>query len=161
LFALNADELFAKLSLEISRKPGQRSFDFLAGFTTEEIQSLISQLALLTYEPGEFVFRQNDQSLGMFCIMRGQVEVLHLHRGKEKTVAILNEGDIFGEMGFVAKTERTASIRVREEAELLVLAPKDLDKLTLTTPDLGIKFLSNLFRIVVERYINVLNQDME
>ena len=161
LFALKPDELFSKYSSEIARTPEQRSFEFLAGFSKEDVQTLLSQLAILSYEPGEFVFRQDDQSLGMFCIMRGQVEVIHRRHGKEKTVAILNEGDIFGEMGFVAKTKRTASIRVREATELLVLAPNDLDKITMMTPELGTKFLTNLFRIVVERYINVLNRESE
>ena len=72
-------------------------------------------------------------------------------------MAILNEGDIFGELGFVAETRRTASIRVRESAKLLVLAPSDLEKILIRTPRLGVRFLTNLFKIVVERYIRVLS----
>jgi predicted GNAT family N-acyltransferase len=155
LFVLEPGALLDRLSQEIARTPRER-FGFLAGFSKEEAESLLSHLAIISYRSGEYVFQQNDESLGMFCIYSGQVEVIHESRGKRKTVAILNEGDIFGELGFLAKTRRTASIRVREPTKLLVLAPIDLEKLVIGSPELGVRFLMNLFNIVVERFITVL-----
>jgi GNAT superfamily N-acetyltransferase len=156
LFAEHQD-LMETLAVEMGRAPEQ-CLGFLEGFTTEESQALIRNLAVLKYQPGEYVFKQGDESLGMFCIIKGQVEVLLNSGANAKTIAILNQGDIFGEMGFVAKTKRTASIRVREATDLLVLAPTDFQKVIKVTPELGVRFLTNLFTTVVERYINVVSR---
>jgi len=155
LFASHEDNVMDLFSSQFANAT-KTSFGFLEGFTAEEANALLKNLAILSYEPGEYVFRQGDESLGMFGVLKGQVEVIRESDRGDKVLAILNESDIFGEMGFIAKTRRTATIRVRESTDLLVIAPSDLKKVLNVTPDLGIRFLLNMYKIVVERYIHVM-----
>ncbi len=66
------------------------------------------------------VVREGEAGDGFYLISQGSVEVLHGgHR-----VALLEEGDFFGEVALIADVPRTATVRSLEPSEVLFL-PRD------------------------------------
>jgi hypothetical protein len=58
-------------------------------------------------EPGTVIIREGDAGQGLFVIMFGEVEILNKDAaGREKTVAKLGAGEVFGEMSLLATGPR-------------------------------------------------------
>ncbi|MCC5816569.1 MAG: GNAT family N-acetyltransferase [Leptospira sp.] len=151
LFTMDQETLWENFRTDLHKDPFE-VLSFLTGFKPDQARKLLSQLDLLNYDPGDIVFCQNDESEGMYCILEGQVQVITQQDGKEMTLAILNQGEIFGELGFISKIKRTATLKVRTKAKLLILNQKEFFKLESNSPDLALRLLTNLFSILVSRF---------
>lgn len=151
LFAMDQETLWDTFQSDLHKDPFE-VLSFLTGFKPEQASKLLSQLDLLNYDPGDVVFCQNDESEGMYCILEGQVQVVIPQGEKDIVLAILNQGEIFGELGFVSKIKRTATIKVRTKAKLLLLNQKEFIKLEANSPELALRLLTNLFSILVARF---------
>ncbi|MBI4334383.1 MAG: cyclic nucleotide-binding domain-containing protein [Chloroflexi bacterium] len=71
------------------------------------------------YRAGEIIVRQGEQGDCMYVIQSGQVEVLRSNNGQEVRLAVLGEGDIFGEMAIFQKEARSATVRALTNARVL------------------------------------------
>ena len=72
----------------------------------------------------------------MFVVNRGSVKVQIIENEKPKTLAILTEGEFFGEMGLFTGEPRTANVVAAEETEVLEIAYPAMKRLFDTNPDL-------------------------
>jgi CRP/FNR family transcriptional regulator len=72
-----------------------------------------------TYGDRQVVVRQGDTGDCMYAIQNGRVEVVRETDGGEVRVAVLEEGDIFGEMAIFEKEVRSATVRALGEARVL------------------------------------------
>ena len=152
VFATDPDELLSILTVDKHRKPNEL-LTFLQDFDEQETARLLNQLDLIQYRKGETVFREGDEGTGMFCLLEGQAEVIRDGPlGHPVPVAILNSGEIFGELGFVAHIRRSATVRTRNDSKILVLSPAEFRKMEVKDPRLAVKLLTNLFKILVTRF---------
>ena len=77
------------------------------------------------YRDGEVVVRQGELGDCMFAIQEGQFAVLKEHEGRPPVrVAVLNKGDIFGEMSIFEPEIRTATVQAIGEARVLTVDKK-------------------------------------
>lgn len=77
------------------------------------------------YQPGEIVFQQGEQGDCAYFIQSGQVEIVQQEHGHEKVVAVLNEGQYFGEMALITSSPRNATVRATNATKLAVLGKKN------------------------------------
>jgi CRP/FNR family transcriptional regulator len=71
------------------------------------------------YGDRQAVVRQGETGDCMYAIQNGRVEVVRETDGGEVRVAVLEEGDIFGEMAIFEKEVRSATVRALGEARVL------------------------------------------
>lgn len=63
-----------------------------------------------TFSDGDVVFRQGDAAADMYLIRSGEVRIVRtLHDGVEAELALLGEGDFFGEIALFHPGPRTAT----------------------------------------------------
>ncbi|MBE7437440.1 MAG: GNAT family N-acetyltransferase [Spirochaetales bacterium] len=160
LFSIKVDQLWEDFSNDLHKNP-REVLTFLKDFSEDECKQLLNQLDLIPYDPGDIVFKQGDESSGMFCILEGQAEALVDSPQGPLPVSILNQGEIFGELGFIAQGERNATIKVRQPSRLLILTPNEFRKLERNSPHLAVKLLINLFSILVKRFLDKSNAYLE
>jgi ATP-binding cassette subfamily B protein len=96
------------------------------------LQDIASLFATETGKEGEAIVREGDEGNKFYVIVRGQFEVLkRMPDGEEKRVALLQDGDHFGEIALLRNIPRTATVRavgpsvllsVRQEAFRRLLA---------------------------------------
>ena len=86
----------------------------------------LSQHEIQTFEEGEFVFREGEESSVMFVLRSGSVEILKDVAGHQVRLAVLERGSFFGEMSLLEGLPRSASARAISKASLLVLRPGSL-----------------------------------
>ena len=73
------------------------------------------------YQDGGVIVRQGEAGNCMYVIQEGQVEVLLRKGDKDVCVAVLGEGDFFGEMALFDQEVRSATVRARGEVKALTL----------------------------------------
>jgi CRP/FNR family transcriptional regulator len=93
------------------------------------------------------LFHQGDDGKQLYIVMRGGVKIYHdaESTGQETILALLTEGDFFGEMALLTGGERTASaVTIAEETELLRLDQTNFYSLLHDSPELAVALLRNL-----------------
>ncbi len=119
--------------------------------------SLLSgvQLLLLTqvllrkpYPRNSTVVAAGDPSDALYIVISGRLKVtISDKEGREAILAILNQGDFFGEMGLIDQAPRSATVVTIESCELLTITRTDFMKCLQKNFDLAM----NVIRGLVER----------
>ena len=61
------------------------------------------------YTDGQTIFKQGTHGDWLYIVEEGTVEISRQVNGRKIIIAILNEGEIFGEVAYIAKVERSAT----------------------------------------------------
>jgi CRP-like cAMP-binding protein len=78
-----------------------------------------------TFQPGELIFREGDESSEAYWILTGKVEIsIETPQGRS-VLTTLEEGEIFGEMGMIDDLPRTATARAVTTTEVDVVNERD------------------------------------
>ena len=95
----------------------------LPQLSEEQLIAATAQSENVKFNAGQIIFRQGDPSDKFYIITKGQVDVLRMDKrsGQETQVARLAEGQYFGEIGLLGRTERTATVKAVTEVECLAL----------------------------------------
>jgi small-conductance mechanosensitive channel len=125
--------------------------DIFAPLSNEQMAQLAAASASHVFAPGEIVIRAGDEGSSMFVVHKGHVSVQISDNGKPRTVAMLNEGDFFGEMALFTGEPRTANVVASEETEVLEIGHQAMKQLFDTNPDL----VDSLSHIIAERRIGL------
>lgn len=121
--------------------------DIFSPLSIEETSRLATAATSHVFAPGELVIRAGDQGSSMFVVHNGRVQVQISENGKTHPVAVLNEGEFFGEMGLFTGEPRTASVVALEETEVLEIGHAAMKHLFETNPDL----VESISWIITER----------
>jgi hypothetical protein len=91
---------------------------------------------VLKYLKGEQITKQGDYGVSIYKILSGKVQVFRKSEGIAIPLAILEAGEIIGEMAFLSKDAeiRSASAGALEDTELEVWHPHELAKKYEQTP---------------------------
>jgi peroxiredoxin 2/4 len=82
------------------------------------------------YEAGDIIIRQGAKADRFYIIAAGEVSVIHSPRnGDEVELARLGPGDVFGEMGILTETRRSADVRADTSVSLFALEFEDFKEL--------------------------------
>ncbi|MBI5427635.1 MAG: cyclic nucleotide-binding domain-containing protein [Nitrospinae bacterium] len=82
------------------------------------------------FRKGKFIVRQGTHGTSAFIIEKGKVEVSRTDdKGNKTVLCVLQEKDIFGEMGLIAGWPRTANIMALEDCIIAVLSREAFVKL--------------------------------
>jgi CRP-like cAMP-binding protein len=95
----------------------------LPKLSEEQLVAATAQSENVRFAPSQIIFRQGDPADKFYIISKGQVEILRTDKktGQEMQVALLGEGQYFGEIGVLGRTERTATVKAVTAVECLAL----------------------------------------
>jgi glucose-6-phosphate 1-dehydrogenase len=113
------------------------------------LEAVIMALRAAQVAPGDLVIRKGDVGRELYLIARGEVEVLD---DVGNVIKVLKDGDIFGEMGLLMSTPRTANVRARTSCDLFVLDKASFSRILRDNP----QFADKVQQVARERYnVNV------
>jgi CRP/FNR family transcriptional regulator, cyclic AMP receptor protein len=88
-------------------------------FGDQEVAGVAATITDRTYAKHEFVVREGDPGSTFFFLVKGSVSVCRvMPDGREMILAILKEGDFFGEMAMFDSSLRSASIKALTDVEV-------------------------------------------
>jgi len=91
------------------------------------LKFLADQAEAVSCAPGDVIVREGEQSNSFYVIEEGSVEIVkHLDSASPVVLAVLEEGDFFGEMSFLECQARSASVRCQTKACLQLIRSTDL-----------------------------------
>lgn len=123
------------------------SVPLFAGLSHEELELVASVAARRTYRRGTVIFFEHEPGDALYIIETGQVRIYRLAEdGREKTLALLSDGDFFGEMALIDEEPRSAIAEVTEDASLLAIHKRDFDKLFFSHPRIALSIVRGLSR---------------
>ncbi|MCB1242529.1 MAG: Crp/Fnr family transcriptional regulator [Verrucomicrobiales bacterium] len=117
-----------------------------AGAKESVLASLARQFEVRECAAGEEVVTQGRRSGRVFVIRSGQCEVVEASKGSSRSVALLGPGRVFGEIGAVSGRGATATVRVNEVTQLLVLEATALHKAMQECGELATSVLRSMQR---------------
>ena len=95
----------------------------------------------ITLPAKKVVFTEFELANNFYVIKNGKVKITKLKHDEEMLLAVLNKGDIFGEMSILNDKPRNATAITEEETELMVIKKDSIEKLP---PSIFIKLLEVL-----------------
>lgn len=123
-----------------------------AHLSFRELKEVAAIVHKREYRAGEPVFHQGDPGLGMYIIQEGSVSIVISETdGGKKELAVLTEGDFFGELALLDESPRSADALCKTDCLLIGFFRPDLLEMIERKPGLGVKIVTKLAEIVGER----------
>ena len=107
-------------------------------------------------DPGRVIFEQGDDGSRMYFIEQGTVEIYQAAGNGNLCLALLGEGDFFGEMSLIAGEPRSASAKARSPVRLRSVSRENMLTGIRSDPKTGLFFL----RILINR-LRVITRALE
>lgn len=99
-------------------------------FSQSDRRELVRRFRAREVGAGDSPIREGQPSDGLYVVLSGEVEV---KKGGQR-LAILRQGEIFGEMSLLQKTPATATVAALKRTSLLRLPRPDFDELIMSHP---------------------------
>ena len=125
--------------------------DIFEPLSAEEIEGLNGQLSDIHLEPGEIFYTPQDRSERLFLLQKGRVRIYKTTDSREFTLAMVDEGTVFGEMALTAQQLREAYAQAMEASEISIMRREDLERLILDKPEVGLQ-IAHLLSERLRRY---------
>ena len=105
--------------------------DIFEPLSSDEIEQLNGQLSDIHLDPDEIFYTPQDRSERLFLLWKGRVRIYKTTDGREFTLAVVDEGTVFGEMALTAQRLQEAYAQAMETSEISVMRREDLEQLML------------------------------
>lgn len=96
------------------------------------------------YPKESMIFSEAQRGADMFIIQSGQVSISKIINGKEITLALLNKGDMFGEMALLENKPRSANAIAHSTCRLMVVNLQNFNQMVSTQPQMIAKLTTTL-----------------
>ena len=127
---------------------------------------LVSKAEKHRYDPGAVIIKQNEEAHSFYLITAGTVEIIRERPNRPpRTIAILNSGDHFGEIGLIKGVKRTATVSASDSGPVDVLV---MDRATfsefltsseLTEEDIALVVKQRMQSLELTKALPTLNPD--
>src|SRR6267154_1265351 len=111
--------------------------DVFSPLSGEELRQLATATVGHVFAPSETLIRAGDEGSSMFVVHNGKVAIQVADKAGPRTVAVLSEGNFFGEMALFTGEPRTANVVALEETEVLEIGHAAMKHLFQTNPSLA------------------------
>jgi len=93
----------------------------------EKLSKIVKKLSL---KKGEQLFKEKDDTRGVFLLHSGKVEISRVTAdGWRQTLTVVTPGDFFGELSILERRHHVASAVAVEDAELFLIPKEEFDRL--------------------------------
>jgi len=117
---------------------------------------LISELR--EFKQGELLIEQDTLGRSMYLILTGRAEVVRRDGGQAHLLATLEAGQVFGEIGYIRETKRTADVRAKTDITALRFDYERLQKDLKYFPNIVAKLNFNISYILGKRLADMVEQ---
>lgn len=117
---------------------------FMKGFTDSDIWDLVRANKWQNYPAGTVIIKEGDIDDSFYILLSGVVSI----DKNGQYIGNLTEGDCFGEMGYLSRTERTATVTSKTEVSLVKVNSSSLSRAEESTQ---LRFLKAFVGTVINR----------
>ncbi|MZG30991.1 MAG: cyclic nucleotide-binding domain-containing protein [Nitrospinae bacterium] len=149
--------LYQILSMSIDRGVLHGS-PLLQNMTDYQRRKAILISELHEFEKGDLLVEQGTIGRNMHLILSGEVEVIRRDAGESHSLAVLKPGQIFGEVGYIRETERTADVVATQKVSVLRFDYERMQKDLKFFPNIVAKLNFNISYVLGERLADMVGK---
>ncbi len=126
-----------------------------------QIRKFVLSSTLLEFAPGEYVYRQHDESNALYLVMKGVVEITLPQTEPDQppgVVDLFGSGQVFGDVALLAEERRKTNAVALAPTTLMVLSREAIANVTLFHPFIASRLFLNLARDVSLRWVNFITR---
>jgi CRP-like cAMP-binding protein len=120
-------------------------------FNDQELGDLLSLVEPVTAAAGDVVIRQDEIGDCMYVVVTGQCRVVHHQGTRDIDLAVLKDGDFFGEIALVDEGPRSADVIAVTDVSLLKISQSVIAAVAGVYPRAAFKLLIAIGRTMVSR----------
>ncbi|MDJ0778229.1 MAG: serine/threonine-protein kinase [Gammaproteobacteria bacterium] len=124
-----------------------RYLAFFRDFSDDQITEVVNASEWKEYQKGEVIVTEGEQETAFYIIAKGGVEVVK----HDQVVGLMKQGDCFGEIAFLTRQPRNATIVARTEVSLMSVSNSLMEQASTETQ-------LRYYRIFLENLIARLSQ---
>jgi CRP/FNR family transcriptional regulator, cyclic AMP receptor protein len=114
-----------------------RSLPLFVELTDEEIELLGKEAMARSLERNDVIFREGDEPDELVVVVEGRIAIIRSFvDGRESVLALMEDGDCFGEMGLFGGAGRSTDARALEPTEVLTIPYGPLREIYNRRPEL-------------------------
>lgn len=99
-----------------------RGVSFFGGLTDEELETVDASSSVRDLARGDVLFREGDDPEELFVVQDGRIAMTRESiDGRESVLALMEVGDLFGEMGMFGGVGRSTDARALERSMVVVV----------------------------------------
>ena len=126
-----------------------------AGLSWKNMRELKRMTRMVSYRKNEPVYIPGDPSDTVYLLKKGRVKISKVsEEGREATLAILEAGEIFGEVEALQAVSRESMVQALEPVMVCEIRREDFERFLNQSPDVGgkiIKLISGRLRRIESR----------
>jgi CRP/FNR family transcriptional regulator len=128
-----------------------RSFDFLRGLEEATLAHLADSATWKVFSPNSIIFWEGDVESNLFYLQYGSLKVLKTSPdGREQVLKFIEAGEIFNEIGVLAKKPNPATALALEESGIWLIPRHALEETLLAYPHTAIQIIENMADKIIE-----------
>ncbi len=124
-----------------------RYLNFFKDFNDDQITDVVNASEWKEYAKGEVIFTEGEKETSFYIIAKGGVEVVR----KDTVIGVMKQGDCFGEIAFITRRPRIATIKARTNVTLMTVSTSLMERAPVETQ-------LQYYRIFLENLITRLSQ---
>lgn len=118
---------------------------FFNKLNPSEAEALAACLVMRKFGSGQIIFHHGDPGGLLYIVTKGKVKITHSTLdGNEALLAILGQGDFFGELALLDDSPRSATAEAIGDTEALTLHREDFIRFIKGNPDFSLHVLHTL-----------------
>ena len=122
----------------------QRNILF-SGVSPQIIRAFAPRVQERKFSAGNVIFNESSRGREMYCLTHGRVRIKKYTKfGVESLLAVLHEGDFFGELSVVDGMPRSATAEAMDDCAAVLLSQDDVRLLTQKSNEFTFNLLTNM-----------------
>jgi CRP-like cAMP-binding protein len=116
-----------------------------AHLTPGEMDQVLQRAHVARYRQGQAILLKGSPGTGMMAVLKGRVRIsAPSSDGREIVLNVIEEGEIFGEIGLLDGKDRTADAVAQTDCELLVIERRNFIPFIESNPQVALRLLAVL-----------------
>lgn len=125
--------------------------ELFQGLSDDDLDALVAASDERSFSRGDVIFLEEDEPAELFVVLSGRIAMANRSAdGRESVIALMETGDLFGDMPLFDERTRSADARVLEPSRVLAIPYEPLRQLYERKPEL----LWNVVRLLALRLRN-------
>jgi CRP-like cAMP-binding protein len=127
----------------------------------EQLHEVAQRAKVRQFFPNDVIVWQGQPSTTLFMIINGIVAVKNMIRDKERILAYLMPGNIFGEVGILENQPRSASVEALSEVDVLAIKREDFVAILQQHSSVAVELARMLGHYLIQANRRLSNEDSE
>lgn len=128
-----------------------QTFDFLRGLDIAPLARLAENATWKVYASNAIIFWEGDVESNLFYLQYGLLKVLKSSPdGREQVLKFIEAGEIFNEVGVLAKRPNPATAVALEESGIWLIPRHALEEILLAHPQTAMQVIENMADKIIE-----------